>query len=254
MKAMDALAEHRQRYVSRLAAGFLARFHLILIFLATAGAAVLASRLLYGAGLDQVALRYALAVLLAYALFFALVRTWIFYVTDVRSREARLDVPRGGSEHGTAFQPGRAVSGGRGGSAQWDDGVRVVRSIAELGGSKPGGSASGGSRGSQGIDDGIVLVFVLVILAGVLGGAAVYLTWRAPIILPEAAFAALLAAGLIGAVRRDEARGWTRGVLRATFVPFLLVLVASALAGWAVQRADPPVVSSSAITVAGAQT
>jgi hypothetical protein len=243
MNAMDALAEHRQRNVGRLAARFLVRFHMALIFVATAGAVVLASRLLFGAGVDQLELRWALAVVLAYALFFALVRLWIFYVTRAGASEAGRGLPdvrpRGGDGgQGTVVQPGRRVGGG-GPSVHWDDDVRVVRSLAELGGSKGSGGPNGRSSPSRDVDDGVVLLIALLTLATVLGGVALHLVWQAPIILPEAAFEALLAAGLVHAARRDEARGWTLGVLRATCVPFLVVLLVSAITGWAVQQACP---------------
>ena len=54
-------------------------------------------------------------------------------------------------------------------------------------------------------------------------------------ILPEAAFEALLASGLIKAARRGDARGWARGVLKSTLIPFVLVLAAASFAGWAAQ-------------------
>jgi len=68
------------------------------------------------------------------------------------------------------------------------------------------------------------------------------MVWQAPVILPEAAFEALLAAGLVKAARRSEARGWTRGVLKSTVIPFALVLAAASFAGWAAQRACPQAV------------
>jgi hypothetical protein len=223
MIAMDALAEHRQRHVSRLAARVLVRFHLPLIFLATAGGAVLASRLLFGAGLDPPALRYALAVLLAYALFVALVRMWIFYAREEEARAPRRERPdvrpRGGP------------------SAHWDvePDVPVVRSLAKV----RGPQTAAKRRPSLDLDDGVVLVLVLFLLASLLGGTALSLVWQAPVVLLEAAFETLLVAVLVRAAGRDDALGWRRGVLRATARPLLLVLAAAALAGWAVQHACP---------------
>lgn len=79
----------------------------------------------------------------------------------------------------------------------------------------------------------------LMVLVAVLGGAAIWLVWQAPVILPEAAFEALLAAGLVKAARVNEARGWMRGVLRSTAIPFLLLLAAAMFLGWAVHHACP---------------
>ena len=79
----------------------------------------------------------------------------------------------------------------------------------------------------------------LLVLVACLGGAAVWLVWQAPVILPEAAFEALLAAGLVRAARRGESRRWTRGVLKATVIPFLLVLATATFVAWAGHRACP---------------
>jgi hypothetical protein len=59
------------------------------------------------------------------------------------------------------------------------------------------------------------------------------------VILPEAAFEALLAAGLVRAARRARFGGWARGVLRSTALPFTLVLGSAVVLGWAVQHACP---------------
>jgi hypothetical protein len=56
---------------------------------------------------------------------------------------------------------------------------------------------------------------------------------------PEAAFEALLASGLIKSAKRSEARGWARGVIRSTVVPFLLLLAAALFVGWAIHHACP---------------
>jgi hypothetical protein len=236
MVEMDALADDR----------FLVRFHMALIFLATAGATVLASRLLYGGGIDRLTMRYALAVLLAYALFFSLVRLWILYVTRAAPSDPRRGLPDvrprgGGGVRETAFRPGGGRFGGGGAGAHWDvePDVPVVRSLAQVGRPKSSAGSSGASSAALDLDDGAVLFIVLVLLASVLGGVSIFLVWQTPIILPEAVFEVLLASGLIRSARRDDARGWSRGVLRATLAPFLLVLLAAALAGWAVQRACP---------------
>jgi hypothetical protein len=84
-----------------------------------------------------------------------------------------------------------------------------------------------------------VFVIALLVLVACLGGAAIWLVWQAPVILPEAAFEALISAGLVRAAQRGDARGWARGVLRATLIPFLLVLLAATFVGWAAHRTCP---------------
>jgi hypothetical protein len=255
MERMDALAAPRRRFVSRLAAHVAVRFHMGLIFAATAGAAVLASWLLMRAGVDALALRYGLAVVTAYLVFFLLVRAWIDYVTSAGVRDRSLDLPdvRAPGERGgepAAFAPQGGRFGGAGASGSFDE-PPVYRSLAEArtatarAGGLRGGGDVGGPRGADADwiwidpDEGLVVVLGLLLVATGLGAVAVWLVWQAPVILPEAAFEALLASGLVQAADRSEARGWTRGVLRSTLLPFLFVLAAAVAAGWAVQEACP---------------
>jgi hypothetical protein len=255
MRQMDALAASRHRFTGRLAARFFVRFHMGLLFAGTVGAAVVASRLLLAAGVHSLMIRYALTVVGAYAVFFVLVRAWIADVNRIAPRDPGLDLPDvapgggGGLGGGGEFQPGGGQFGGGGASGGYDDvgEVPAFRSVAEAGGRGGGSTGSSGSSGGGGdwlsldMDEGVVLVVALVLLVSVVGGTAVWLVWQAPVILPEAAFEALLAAGLVKAARRSEARGWS-GVLKSTLIPFALVLAAASFAGWAAQRACPPAV------------
>jgi hypothetical protein len=100
----------RQRFARRIATRFFVRFDMSLIFAATVGTALLATRLLFLAGVETLALRYALAVIAAYAVFFAFVRAWVFYVTRVAPHEPAHELPdvwpSGGAGEGTVVQAG----------------------------------------------------------------------------------------------------------------------------------------------------
>jgi hypothetical protein len=251
MGLSGSLGISRTRFTGRLAARFFIRFHMGLIFVGTVARAVVVSRLLLAAGIRSLVLRYGLTVIGAYALFFVLVRVWISYVTRIGPRDLPFDlpdvIPTGGGG-GSGFRPGGGQFRGAGASGSFDDAgdVPVFRSLAEAGRSDAdGGSGSGGGGGGSGdwfsfdLDDGIVLVIALLLLVSVLGGTAIWLIWQAPVILPEAAFEALLASGLIKAARRGDARGWARGVLKSTVIPFVLVLAAASFVGRAAQRVCP---------------
>jgi hypothetical protein len=80
---------------------------------------------------------------------------------------------------------------------------------------------------------------VLGLLLLVIFGAGAYLVYAAPEILSEAAFQALLAAGLIKASRKITRRGWIGSVLRATCIPFLVVLFMTGIFGWVAQTYYP---------------
>jgi len=265
---MDALAAARRRFVARLAARFFVRFHMSLIFVGTLAAALLVSRLLLKAGVHLLMLRYALVVLGGYLVFFVLVRGWISYVTRLGVRGPRLgsrgprrgsrrprrgllgrlldilDVPGssgggGGSAGAPPFRAGGGRFGGGGASGSFDE------PLADAGG---GGGTGGGSVGSGAsldldLDARAWILIPLLMLVAALVGAAISLAWQAPMILPEAAFEALLAAGLVKAARANAAHGWVRGVLRSTMIPFVLLLAGAIFLGWAVHHACPAAIS-----------
>src|SRR5688572_3106109 len=155
MTRMDAVAVSRRRFVSRLAAHVVVRFHMGLIFAATSAAAVLATWLLMRMGVDALSLRYGLAVVTAYLVFFLLVRLWIDYVTSVGVRDGRLGLPdvaptggRGG-EPG-AFTPQGGRFGGGGASVSLDE-PPVYRSLAEA---RNATAVRAGGRGGGDVGDG----------------------------------------------------------------------------------------------------
>ena len=234
----------RRRYVARTTASFFVRCHMGLIFVATVAAAVLTSRVLLGLGVDSLMWRYGVATAVAYLVFFAFVRAWIFYVTRLAPSHADIDPSDAWSlghrpDSGLPFHGGGGQSGGGGASGTFDSSVDeppVLRTTGHIGG---GGKGGGADWIPFDLDDGLVFVIALLVLVACLGGAAIWLVWQAPVILPEAAFEALISAGLVRAARRGEARDWARGVLRATLIPFLLVLLAATFVGWAAHRACP---------------
>src|SRR5262249_12871162 len=117
-----SLAERRKGFVKRIAAGFLVRFHMSLIFTGTLAAALLVSRLLLLAGVPGLMLRYALVVVGGYLVFFVLVRGWIFYVTRVGPGDPGVDVPDfsgvggSGGDSAPSFHAGGGHFGGGGAS------------------------------------------------------------------------------------------------------------------------------------------
>jgi len=96
---------------------------------------------------------------------------------------------------------------------------------------------SGGGELDLG-DEAIVLIALALLLLAIFGAGA-YLVYAAPEILSEAAFQALLAAGLIKASRKITTQGWMGSVLRATCVPFLVVLLMTMVFGWVAQKHYP---------------
>jgi hypothetical protein len=189
-------------------------------------------------GVHSLRLRYPLAVLISYLIFLLLVRIWIWYVS-LRSGPGigigNLDLSGGlnvgGPGGGGGFAGfGGGDSGGAGATTSWDSNVAAAAV-------SPPSPAHGGS-GWFGkfnldcdLDDGWWVVLLLAVLILAICGAAGYLIWVAPHVLPEAAGQALLATTLTR-VSKEEHHNWMRGVLRSTCIPFAVVLLLAAVLGW----------------------
>lgn len=70
----------------------------------------------------------------------------------------------------------------------------------------------------------VAMLASLVLVVFVTSG---YLIWTGPDILAEAAFGALLAGGLARRTKRETAASWIAGVVKKTWWPFAVVLVAA---------------------------
>jgi len=97
--------------------------------------------------------------------------------------------------------------------------------------------AGGNAAGSilDGVDgDGIVLLVLAIALVAVVFVTSGYLIWCAPDVLTEAAFGAALTGTLARRTKQETASGWIGGVIRKTWWPFALVMVAAVIfAGYA---------------------
>ena len=245
---MDLVDVNQRRFTRRLAARFFVRWHMVLIFVAVCATATVASSLWLDAGVRSLALRYGLVALSAYAVFFVLVRMWIFYVTHpshATTTADSIDVSLpfhgagGGPGGGPAVQPGGGSFGGGGASGAFDG--PVMPSID--GGAEAVGDGSVDAGWSLDFDDAVVLIVAVVVVVACLAGVAAWLVWQAPVILPEAAFDALVGSAVTGAAGRAAwRRQWAPVVFRATGLPFAMVLAAVVVLGWAVQHLCPGVV------------
>jgi hypothetical protein len=264
--AQEAPAERLGRFRQRFVARFFLRFHMAVILGGAFFAGVIANVVLFYGGVRELAWRYPLAVVAAYAAFFALIRLWLAFVASSPSRadssssgpdlaDLLSAVPDGSG--GVSFGGGGAsgasggFSGGGGGAsggagADWsDDGSPAVlqAQLAQLqanpglapGLASAGGDAKGGGGGGASLDvgdgEGAVLVIVFGLFAAAIFGAGIYLVYDAPDILSDAALQLALASGLWRGSRQLLTPGWATGVLRKTCVPFGIVLVLAAIAG-----------------------
>jgi hypothetical protein len=208
--------ERKARFVAWFKNRFFLRFHMAIILALTFLAGLAVTKLLLVEGNTNLAVRYGVAVLASYAAFLALLQLWLWYVERDEPADA-LDVADGMVDMATSApspSDGAAVHLQGGGG---DDLSDLVPDLDE--------------------DFGFALLALVALVAlGCLGG---YLVYAAPTILAEAAFEGLLASSLIPATRRGEATGWVRGALRATAMPFALILMVAVGFGWVAGRACP---------------
>lgn len=240
------------RLERRIAHDYFVRFHMSVILIAVISSGVLASKCLMILGVS-LRFRYPIAVLASYLVFLGLVRVWIWYVS-VRSAAgfqlANLDFGggsgsggsfgfgggSGGSGSGGGFSGfGGGSSGGGGASSSWEgnDAAALV--------SQPSPAPSGSHWLPDldlGDDDGWLVIVLLIALVACILGGGVYLVYAAPHILPEAACQVVLA-GTLTRVSKEQHHDWMAGVIRSTWIPFVIVLLMAGVLGWQAHRYCP---------------
>ncbi|MBP6820017.1 MAG: hypothetical protein KA368_00505 [Acidobacteria bacterium] len=248
------------KFKHRLLTNFFVRFHMTLILGAVCFSGTITSKLLLMFGVRLMPVRYLIAVCIAYAIFFLLMRLWLWYigisprtrklVSQSQNRQSQsgsigdgiyLDIgPVGNSSSSDWGGFGGGSSGGGGASDSW---AETASSSTWLGdsanpappsgggnfsfGSSSGQSGGGGFDLDLGDDGCLAIVVLLLLIALVLGifGAGAYLIYQAPAIFAETAFQAALASGLIKASKDMDATDWKGSVFKATWLPFVVVLV-----------------------------
>lgn len=220
-----------------------------LILLATGLSGLLGTKLLMWSGMENVLIRYPLNVVIAYLFFFLFVKIWLWYVSPNRDSIDSTDAlevidPFGGFAHSSSsptFAGGGGSSGGGGASGDFADSALITDGGSE-------GDLVGKVAGDLDVDiDGDAfwpLLLLGVILLAVFG-AGIYLIYEAPVILTEAAFEFLLASGMIRRFRRMDDPDWLGSVFRMTWIPFVLVLLITALCAWYLHTHYPDVVTLS---------
>jgi hypothetical protein len=229
-----------QRYSTRL--------HMSAILAASGLVAMLASSMLLSLGVTSMMVRYPIGIALSYLTFLTGIFVWLRLMGLRTNSGARTDLVDAADAADISWSGSGGSSGGGGGfslprsGGGMFDGGGANASFAQVQGEMPSGSASG--LKGVGIDlgdafdgDAIVLLLLAALLVAVVFATSGYLIWIGPDILAEAAFGALLAGGLARRTRRETAAGWIAGVLKKTWWPFAVVLVAAlCFAGYAARH------------------
>jgi len=267
-KEYTKLRKFKHRLKEKISQSYFVRLHMFFILSATILSGVVFSKILVLLGLTRMPVRYGIAIVLSYLMFFLFVRLWLLYIgagndggrTD--QKEDSSSIPDifplpGGSISDTGATTGNAgvfdgfqggASGGGGAVRSFADSA-VLSSVdadagAGLGSVADSAGAAGDAAGGilDAADDSIltviaiILLFTLALSVFIAGG---YLIWSAPAILSDAAFHAVLVAGFARKVRQAEASNWETTIFKSTWWAFLLVLVFSIAFGIIAQIVFP---------------
>ena len=205
----------RDREIERLRARLLQhgspRLRMLLMVMLTGGAGFLASYLMLRQGVDSIALRYPLALAIAYGVFLLLLWSWL----RLRPNDNTLDIPDlPNALHDRDAPHGRADAPASGSADNsWLDGATAA--------------------------DEAALPLLALALVVALALASLWVVYAAPALFAELLFDAALAAGLYRRLRRGEARHWLDTALRHTGLPFLATLVLLIAVGLVAQHIRP---------------
>ena len=225
----------RQREIRRLRARLMRdgfpRIEMMLLVALTGGVGLLASWGLRLAGLHAMGPRYALALLLAYAVFLALLRIWLRLRPSDHVDVGNVDgswSPSSGGDPGT-FSGGGGEFGGGGASGSFDVDADVdADALPDVGNVLDAGDAG----------EGCLIVVPLASLA-VIVLSALTVVWSAPTLFAEVLLDTLLAAGLYRRLKHAPAQDWLVTALRRTAGPFAIAAVLVVGGGFLLQHLAP---------------
>lgn len=212
------------------------RLEMAVISLCTGASGFLVSFGLLRGGLERMWLRYLVALIAAYLVFFCLLRLWLHLrgrrigaqdAPDLTDVVLDLPVPSP-----AGFSGGGGQFGGGGASATFD-GPRIVPLVV----AEPQGSTAP-DLDIFDADEAVIPLPLVAALASALL-ASVWVVYLAPTMLAELLVDSALVGGLYHRIRRDSPRSWVATALRRTALPFAATCVLFVLAGWFVQSKLP---------------
>ena len=210
------------------------RIQMTLIVALTGGVGLLASFLLLRAGVESMAVRYPVAVGLAYVFF--LIMLWIW----LKFRRDDLDIPDvtelpdwGSSDVDVPYSGGGGQFGGGGASGSFDGPTVASDSI-----STPSSSVTDGAGSIVDADELAIPIAVVALAAG-LAVASLYVIYIAPVLFAELIVDGLLSVALYRRLRPDESSHWLATACRKSVLPFAVTAVFLAIVGAAMAAYAP---------------
>ena len=197
------------------------RIQMLVIVLLTGVAGFVASASMLHFGLTVMALRYLLALCVAYLMFLFIVWVWL------RWRADNLDGVDLGVCDATA-PSGPAYSGGGG---TFDGGGASGDYMPSSGVDNLADSASGALDGVDvDVGDAAIPLAVVALMAGV-GFCALFVVYSAPVLFAELLVDGLLSASLYRRLRGIDRHHWLQTALRRTALPFIFAAISVSAIG-----------------------
>ncbi|WP_234413672.1 hypothetical protein [Ideonella sp. A 288] len=230
----------------RLQAHSWPRLQMSLIVALTGGFGLLSSFVLLQLGLDRMALRYPLALALAYGVFLLLVWVWLRWRSsdgaDLPDPTGLVDFDLQGLGSGT---PGRLPSvdlpamksggggdfGGGGASASFDGGAGLDLPVPV----KDVGEAVGSVAEA---DEAAIPLLVIALVIG-LAVASLYVVYIAPVFFAEVMVDGALSYAFYRHLRGDDPQHWLATAVKRSALPFLITALFLAAVGWAMSSYAP---------------
>lgn len=223
-----ALAIERVR--KRLLRSSFPRTQMALIVTLTGGFGLLASFVMLQVGLDSMAVRYPLALSIAYLFFLFLIWLWLRtnasdYV-DLPELANLVPSPRPSAGLPDFKGGGGGNFGGGGATGSFDGPATALDEAAS-----PALGAVGDSVGSVAESDELAIPLLVIALAVGIALASFYVVYLAPVLFAEVMVDGALSYALFRQLRTQDPRHWLLSTFRRTIVPFAATAVFLAATG-----------------------
>jgi hypothetical protein len=242
----------RARVVQRLQKSLLSkawpRTQIAGLVLLTGLAGLLASFFMLQAGVHSMALRYPLAVLVAYGIFLGLLWWWLrmreSFKDFLLDQAPGVDLPWPHTSRTPAWTSGQGgdFSGaGASGNFEANAALEAATGLSQTSTQAPvpapvkAPAPDTDPSAGAGFADDMLVPLMIVALVGGLAFSSLYIVYSAPTLMAELLLDGALSATLYRRLRKVEHRHWISTALRHTGPPFLLTAFVLAAVGWALQ-------------------
>lgn len=243
-----ARATEIERVRSHLLRDRFPRLQMFILVALTGIAGFLASYLMLLGGVDGMALRYVLAIGVAYAVFMLLLWIWLRTNADDYADLAGAFSGGGGDGGGVGtssagetpsgappeFHGGGGTFDGGGASADVDFSSQALADDGAIAES----AIKGPLDAVASADEAAIPLAVLLLAAGILL-SSLFVVWTAPLLFAEIMVDGALATGLYRRLRHLEPRNWLHTALRRTILPFVMTTLVIGAAGLGMQAYAP---------------